>query len=436
MAISVIKQDDGTFRFSGRSFRPTEEKMQALAPYGMLLHNWGIILMLLPDPVQTQALDQQIGNARFIRNRYLADRQDYYARSGESLTVACYKSDYMPRLKKEYPFLLLSDKFALEAALEHVDAAYKKFFREHTGFPRFASKYNLSGNQYTTKFTNWNIAVETGKDGLSYVKLPKIGKIRFVLPKGKTVRDIVPEGTSILSASVKRAGQTYTVSLQLEAVVDKPAELAEVSVRDIVAADMGIARFATIGNAEEMETVENPRWIRLHAKRLRRLQKALSRKRYDKKSHTGSKNWEKARRRVVAEQRKCANQRKDFQHKLSRKIADACTVFVCEYLNIRGMVKNRHLSKEISSAGWGRFLTYVRYKLERKGGIFLKAGRFYASSKICSICGKKYEALKLSDRSWRCPECGEIHDRDENAVSNLLKEGRRLLAEKGIAVTA
>lgn len=199
---------------------------------------------------------------------------------------------------------------------------------------------------------------------------------------------------------------------------------------------MGIARFATIGNAEEMETVENPRWIRLHAKRLRRLQKALSRKRYDKKSHTGSKNWEKARRRVAAEQRKCANQRKDFQHKLSRKIADACTVFVCEDLNIRGMVKNRHLSKEISSAGWGRFLTYVRYKLERKGGIFLKAGRFYASSKICSICGKKYEALKLSDRSWRCPECGEIHDRDENAVSNLLKEGRRLLAEKGIAVTA
>lgn len=155
----------------------------------------------------------------------------------------------MPRLKEEYPFLRLSDKFALEAALEHVDAAYKKFFREHTGFPRFASRYNPAGNRYTTKFTNGNIAVETGEDGLSYVKLPKIGKIRFVLPNGKTVHDIVPEGTSVLSASVKRAGQTHTVSLQLEAVVEKPAELTEVSVRDIVAADMGIARFATFGNS-------------------------------------------------------------------------------------------------------------------------------------------------------------------------------------------
>lgn len=436
MAIEVIKQNDGTFQFHGRSLRITEDKNKALGPFGMCLHNYGIVLMLLPDEAQTNALDQQIGNARFIRNRYLADRQAYYAQTGESLTVPCYKKKYLPKLKAEFPFLCLSDKFALESSLEQVDTAYKNFFQKRTGFPRFACKNMPSGNRYMTKFTNGNIAVLTGADGLSYVKLPKIGQVRFVLPKGKTAQDVIPAGVSVLSAAIKRSGKRYTVSLQLEAVIEKPPALSEVSVRDMVAADMGIARFAAIGNIKSVGMVDNPRWIRLHERRLRRLQKALSRKKYDRKSHTGSKNWEKARDRVAAEQRKCADQRKDFHHKLSRRIADTCTVFVCEDLNIRGMLKNRHLSKEISSVGWGNFLNYVRYKVVRKGGIFLKAGRYYASSRFCSACGHKYQELKLSDRAWDCPECGAHHDRDENAVRNLLKEGRRILAERGIAIAA
>lgn len=435
MAIEAMKQKDGTFRFRGRSFRITEDKNQALEPFGMRLHNYGVVLMLLPDAAQVNSLDQQIGNARFIRNRYLADRQAYYGQTGEVLTVSSYKKEYLPKLKEEFPFLRLSDKFALEASLEHVENAYKKFFRERTGFPRFASKYQPSGSCYTTKFTNGNLAVLTGVDDLPYVKLPKIGNVRFVLPKGRTVQDLVPAGVSILSASIKRSGPRYTVSLQLETVIEKPPALSEVSIRDIAAADMGLARFAAVGTIDSVNHIENPRWIKLHEKRLRRLQKSLSRKQYDRESHTGSRNWEKARRKVAAEQRKCANQRRDFQHKLSRRIADACAVFVCEDLNIRGMVKNRRLSKGIASVGWGNFLNYVNYKLERKGGIFLKADRYYASSRLCSVCGHKHQELKLSDRMWNCPECGAHHDRDENAVFNLLAEGRRMLAERGIAVT-
>ena len=103
----------------------------------------------------------------------------------------------------------------------------------------------------------------------------------------------------------------------------------------------------------ETEAVANPRWIRIHEKRLRRLQKSLSRKQYDAKTHTGSNNWLKAKRRVAAEYRKLTNQRKDYQHKLSRAVADACDVFVCEDLNIRGMLKNHRLSKEISSGRLG-----------------------------------------------------------------------------------
>lgn len=135
-----------------------------------------------------------------------------------------------------------------------------------------------------------------------------------------------------------------------------------------LSADMGLKNFAVIGDKESFLKIRNPRWIRVHERRLRRFQKALSRKQYDCKTHTGSKNWYKAKKKVAKERRKTANQRKDFQHKLSRCIADSCKIFVCEDLNIKGMMKNRHLSKTVASVGWYGFFQKVKYKLERTGG--------------------------------------------------------------------
>ena len=139
---------------------------------------------------------------------------------------------------------------------------------------------------------------------------------------------------------------------------------------------------------------------------------------------------------MAKEQRKTVNQRKDFHHKLSRKIADSCDVFVCEDLNIKGLMKDRRLSKAIAGVGWGRFLSMVKYKVERKGGIFLKVSRWYPSTKTCTHCGHKNNSLTLKDRFWKCPECGALINRDENAVDNLIKEGMRLLEEQGILCTA
>ena len=310
------------------------------------------------------------------------------------------------------------------------------FFKHEAGFPKFAARWKPSGNQYTTKYTNNNIAVIM-KGGRACLKLPKVGEVPFVLPKGKMPIDIVPPGASILSCSIKKDSLGFTASLQLETVIKKPEFPGTVSVRDMLASDMGLKVFAAVAGSDGGQTVENPRWIRFHAKRLRRLQKSLSRKRYDQKTHVGSRNWEKARRLVAKEQRKCANQRKDFHHKLSRAIADSCAAFVCEDLNIKGMAKNRHLAKEISSAGWGRFLAMVRYKMEAAGKYFLQSGRFFASSQTCSRCGcQNPEVKNLSVRSWTCPVCGAAHDRDLNAGTNLLFEGVRMLKDMGIAVTA
>ena len=189
------------------------------------------------------------------------------------------------------------------------------------------------------------------------------------------------------------------------------------------------------GNAKETFTVPNPRWIKVHARRLRRFQQSLSRKQYDQNTHRGSKNWEKARAKVAKEQRKTADQRRDFHHKLSRAIADNYVAFICEDLAVKNMMQNRHLSKSIASVGWSQFLTMVQYKMERAGKYFRKISRWYPSSQTCGCCGYKNTDVKdLGVRKWICPKCGTWHDRDVNAQQNIYKLGAKMLQDEGIQI--
>ena len=436
--------EDGNYKFKGTSHNITKEKNALLKPFHKQVYNFGCKLCLQPTKDQEEQLNQQIGNARFVRNNYLSFRMEYYENTKNILSVSEYKKNYLPKLKEENEFLQLSDKFALESAIEHVDNAYKKFYeniklrrkvgkykkgRKNNnvyGFPQFASKYKPSGNRYTTKFTNNNIEL-LYIEKLPYIKIPKVGKIRIILPRGKTIEDIVNSYTRITSISIQKEGNSYNVALQLESIIDEIVPISSINKNYILSMDMGIKSFGVLGNENYTKEIENPRWIRIHQKRLRRLQKSLSRKQYDVSTHQGSKNYYKAKNKVAKEQRKVKNQRLDFQHKLSRKIANECDVFICEDLNIKGLLSNHKLAKEISSCGWSLFLNLVKYKLERKGGIFLQVDRYFASSKICYHCGHKNVNLKLKDRVWECPQCKTKLDRDENAKNNLFKEGIRLL---------
>lgn len=418
--------------FHGRSFTITKDKNTLLEPYGKMLLNYGIILSLLQNEKQTININQQIGNARFVRNNYLSERKNLYETSKETLFVSDYKKKFLPKLKEENGFLKLSDKFALESAIEHVDDAYNHFFEnikngKKAGFPKFVDKYKESGNSYTTKYTNNNIELLM-IDKLPYVKIPKVGKVRFVLPKGKTLQNIQPENTNITSATIKRNKDTYTISLQMEAIVDKPVPITTVHVKNIIASDMGIKDFATYGNKDYTEKVENPKFIKVHEKRVRRLSQSLSRKK------KGSNNYQKAKYKLAKEHQKIKNQRKDFHHKLSKEIVNKCDVFICEDLNIKSMIKNHKLAKAIASVGWGQFLTFVKYKMEKKGGIFLQVDRFFASSKLCNHCGYKNVDLELNNREWTCPICGVHHDRDANAKNNLFDEGTSILSLNNILV--
>ena len=434
--VTAEQQADGTFEFHGGKggFNIIKQKNKALEPYGKCIHNYGVLLELIPEDKQA-AINQQIGNARVVHNDYLSKREEYYKETKKALTVSQYKKEYLPALKKEKEYLNDTDKFVYENACRNVDDAYNRFFNGLSGFPKYASRTKPNGNSFTTNFTNNNIELKM-IDDIPYVKLPKVGCVRFILPKGKMLTDIKPHGVTIKTATVSREPDgSYRIALRMESVIDKPVFPTVINARAIISVDLGLKEFGVFGNLEESIPVPNPRWIQVHAKRLRRLQQSLSRKQYDHKTHTGSKNWEKARAKVAKEQRKIADQRRDFHHKLSRAITDNCVAFICEDLAVKNMMKNRHLSKSIASVGWSQFLTMVQYKMERAGKYFRKISRWYPSSQTCGCCGYKNTDVKdLGVRKWKCPKCGTWHDRDVNAQQNIYKIGAKLLHDEGIQI--
>ena len=434
--VTAEQLPDGTFEFRGGKggFNIIKQKNKALEPYGKCIHNYGVLLELIPGDKQA-AINQQIGNARVVHNDYLSKREEYYKKTKKALTVSQYKKEYLPALKEEKEYLKDTDKFVYENACRNVDDAYNRFLKGLSGFPKYASRTKPNGNSFTTNFTTNNIELKM-IDGIPHVKLPKIGNVRFILPKGKILTDIQPHGVTIKAATVSREPDgSYRIALRMESVIDKPVFPTVINAREIISVDLGLKEFGVFGNLEESIPVSNPRWIKIHAKRLRRFQQSLSRKQYDHKTHTGSKNWEKARAKVAKEQRKIADQRRDFHHKLSRAITDNCVAFICEDLAVKNMMKNRHLSKSIASVGWSQFLTIVQYKMERAGKYFRKISRWYPSSQTCGCCGYKNTDVKdLGVRKWKCPKCGTWHDRDVNAQQNIYKIGAKMLQDEGIQI--
>ena len=434
--ITAEQQADGTFKFHGGKggFNIIVQKNKALEPYGKCIHNYGVLLELIPGDKQS-AINQQIGNARVVHNDYLSKREEYYKETKKALTVSQYKKEYLPALKKEKEYLNNTDKFVYENACRNVDDAYNRFFNGLSGFPKYASKTKSNGNSFTTNFTNNNLELKM-IDGIPYVKLPKVGCVRFILPKGKILTDIQPHGVTIKAATVSMEPDgSYRIALRMESVIDKPVFPTVINAREIISVDLGLKEFGVFGNLEESIPVPNPRWIQVHEKRLRRFQQSLSRKQYDHKTHTGSNNWEKTRAKIAKEQRKIADQRRDFHHKLSRAITDNCVAFICEDLAVKNMMKSRHLSKSIASVGWSQFLTMVQYKMERAGKYFRKISRWYPSSQTCGCCGYKNTDVKdLGVRKWICPKCGTWHDRDINAQQNIYKIGAKMLRDEGIQI--
>ncbi|MEW6662109.1 MAG: IS200/IS605 family element RNA-guided endonuclease TnpB, partial [Bacillota bacterium] len=355
---------------------------------------------LYPTPGQQVQINKTIGCARWVYNHFLEWHIEAY--KAEKRYLSYTECSAMLTQIKAAPgteWLAEVDKFALQNSLKDLDAAYTNFFEGRAGYPRFKSKRGPK-QSYQTNLTNDNIRIDKARHRL---KLPKVGWVEYAAD-GRDIPD------SIVNVTVSKAPSgKYFASILCEAAKEQlPAGDQEVGI------DMGLKKFAILSTGE---VVENPKYYVKAQKKLARLQRAHSKKK------KGSKNREKARLKVARQHEKVANQRRDFQHKFSKRLVVENQVISMEDLRIKNMVKNHKLAKAISDAGWGEFQRMVEYKSAWYDRVFVKVDPFYPSSKLCEKCGTKSAMLTLSDREWQCPECGAIHDRDLNAAKNILAEG-------------
>ena len=375
---------------------------------------------IYPNKMQRNQIHKTIGCSRFIYNLMLNERREVYERfrdDKDALKKHTYKTE--KQYKVELPFLKEADSIALQASREHLFEAYQKFFNglrkgRKVGFPKFKSKKGKE--TYTTKQTNRNIKIDFERKKL---KLPKLGWLRF--------NDKRVFSEKIKHATIKKTkSNKYFVSLTLKAQEDIK-ELQEVHEKNITAFDMSATNFLV----NDLVKMENPRFYRLEQKKTKKLNKELSRKK------KGSKNREKARLKIARHYDTIYNRKKDWTHKLTRKLADTFDAIILENLNMMGMQKfNSGLSKSVSlDFSWYQFTTYLKYKMEWLGKHLILVDRFFASSKLCSCCGWKNNNLTLQERVWTCLNCGTTHKRDENASINLRDEGIRILKkEKSITI--
>lgn len=356
------------------------------------------LIKIYPNKKQQKALDANFDACRFVYNKMIEISQKKYHRTGKSLSGYDMQS-YLPKLKKQFSFLKQSNAQSLQIVCHNLAEAYGKFFRKRAGYPNFKKK---KIRQSFSCITDCQLLEKQ-------IKLPKIGLVKFkggAKPEGKTK-----------TFTISKDATGYYVSILFD---NGKQQIVPQGIESVLGLDLGIKDFAVLSNGSR---IKNKKLLTGSERVLKKWQKALSRR------VKGSKKREQAKLMIGRIHKKIANQRLDFAHKVSRQIVNSCdnqTAIAVESLAISNMMKNRKLAKSIADCGWGQFGTFLKYKSADVGKQVIEIGRFYPSSKTCSSCGVVNGDLKLSDRNWKCGDCGSEHDRDLNAAINIAMEGARI----------
>ena len=359
---------------------------------------------IYPDKTQEQLLQKTFGCARFIWNCMLADIKAYYETEKKMLYPTPSK------YKKEYEWLKEVDSLALANAQLQLKKAFQRFFKdEKIGYPRFKSKHH-SKKSYTTNLVKGNIVLSKMS-----IRMPKLGQIKI-----RKHRE-APKDWKMKSVTVTQepSGKYYaSVLYEYENQVIKQND-AEKTI------GLDFAMDGLYVNSEGY-CAKMPRFLRQSEKRLKKLQRKLS-KMHVKGKEKQSNRYYRQNHKVAVLHEKVRHQRADWLHKESRKLVDQYDYIGIEDLDMKAMSQILHFGKSVSDNGWGMFVNMLMYKAEMVGKQVIKVDRMFPSSQKCHVCGMLNPTTKdLRIREWDCTVCGSHHNRDHNAAINLKTEAQRI----------
>ena len=364
---------------------------------------------LYPNKEQKELINKSFGSCRFVYNYYLSNIKNKGYQNAYSNI-----SDYVNNLKYEYTFLQEVDSTIIRKTLFYLDNNLKKYYNNSFGYPRYKSKYDK--NSYTTsavysKYKNKNYCnIE-----LDLVnRLIKLPKVKWISIRG--YRNVKNINGKIVSATIsKERNGKYYVSIIFNMININNKEFMP---RSIIGIDLGIKKLLTLSDGT---TYDNNKYIDKYEKRIKRLQRELSRK--VKRSN----NYYKCKKKLVILYSKLKNARNYYLHNITKKITDIYDIIICEKLNVQKMLKKHNLSKKISDASFYEIIRQLEYKSKYKNKLFYQIDEYYPSSQECNVCGnidKKYK--DLNERVYKCSNCGIKIDRDLNASINIMFEGLKL----------
>ena len=328
---------------------------------------------IYPTKADRILLAKHFGCCRFLYNHFLSYRKSQYEQGNKVSYYMTQKELTKMKTLSQYSWLNEVASQSLQMAIQQLDDAYKRFFRQQGGYPNFKSKHE---SVQSCSFPQ-NVSLEGNR-----VFLPKFMKNGIKI----NLHRELPEGASIKQATISKKNNKYYISISFDDNIPTPKP---VVAQSSIGLDVGIN--SLVATSKDVK-IANPRYTKKYARML------------------------KQQAKVAKIHEKIANSRSDYIHKITNEITNQYDVICIEDLNVKGMIKNHKLSKHIADVAWGELRRQLEYKSERKGKIIIKVDRWLPSSQTCSSCLSPTGKKPLNIRKFTCPVCGTVHDRDNNAA--------------------
>ena len=380
----------------------------------------GIKIRLYLTAEQTTTINKLLGSYRFVYNSCLNYKISNYESSKTNTSLSDLGHYFHQNLRNEFDWLKEHNTKVLKQSIINLEQSYKNFFKgvkdkSKVGFPKYKSKHDeqkvrfpseaISSNTFDELTSKLNLT--TTVKGLKFECSDRDKQYLYTNKQGIKSVTIIKTKTNKYFASILIEGD-------LLRTLNEP-------IRNSIGIDLGIKTLLTLSNGE---TISNPRWINNNEKQLIKLHRQLSKK------VKGSNNRYKCKLKLARKHEKIKNQKLDYLHNITTNIVKDNQIIILEDLNVIGMMKNHKLSKAIAELGLYEMRRQIEYKSKWYGREMILLSRWFPSSKKCSCCGNIKHNLKLSDRTYRCDNCGLEIDRDDNASINIDEEGNRIYKER------